>query len=79
MSCFSLNRNLNALLQQGVLYKGGLLTHIAAVIRQRSSRALFTASDRGKFIFTVLRCSLYDDKILFSQCPSLKSLVILEI
>ena len=35
-------------LQQGVLRKDDLLTHMAAVIRQRGSGNLFTASDEGK-------------------------------
>ena len=34
--------------QQGVLRKDDILTHTAAVIRQRGSGNLFTASDEGK-------------------------------
>lgn len=37
------------LLQQGVLKKEYLLTHIGVVPWQRGSRTLFTGSDAGKF------------------------------
>ena len=48
------------LLQQAVLYKGSLLTHMAAVFMQRGLRNLFTGSGEGKFIFAALSCWLYN-------------------
>jgi len=59
------------LLQQAVLYKGGLLTHMATVIMQRGSRDLFTALDEGKFIFTALGCLFSDDNIFIPTVSQL--------